>query len=598
MPISPLHTHRFFFFKRLFCLFAVLLIMDKVYAQTRFELSVPQTVVKGENFRLEYILTGAIGSTQDASFPKTIDGVDILFDPVAAHWKTTPPKTIYTITVRASKEGYITIPSATIEINGNTLKSNTSRIRVLPAEQDVPSSKQNASTKTTTKIDNSRAFARAIVSSTNIYEQEAISLIIRVYSRGSIKSIDDIKAPNLDGFTIINQTEPNIHRSMENYQGINYSTYDLMQYILYPQQSGNITIPAFDLSLSMEVNSQLESHLGPILQIVKREFSTTPINMQVKPLPTPKPNNFANAIGSSFRAESSVNNTQAKVNEPIEFTLRVTGEGNTRYMAPPSIHLPQELELSDPDIDLGTQNSSQPSTKTFVYTITPQSEGAYTVPSIHFSYFDPSKNRYEAVSTQPITLNIEGFAEASQQAQSFGEDRTSKKDILPLIATSTYQIDTEPFWGSSAFILIHISLLIISMVVICTIRWYKKQQEKPSWIQNKKALQAVNSHLKEAQIAIKEGNTPKAYQELYQLMWKFIQYKFGISISQLNREHVAIQLAKTSLSDDIRTQVLDLLDTLQFAQYSSAKQQPKSAEKIYLQTKNIINLLEKSISTK
>ena len=47
-------------------------------------------------------------------------------------------------------------------------------------------------------------------------------------------------------------------------------------------------------------------------------------------------------------------------------------------------------------------------TKTFRRILIPQRPGSYTIPPVHYSYFDPQLGVYATESTDPIELEVEG----------------------------------------------------------------------------------------------------------------------------------------------------------------------------------------------
>ena len=85
-------------------------------------------------------------------------------------------------------------------------------------------------------------FVRIILSKSSAYEQEGIMCTIKLYTKYNIQQFMATRQPTFDGF--ISQELPitsSINR-IENYKGENYMVADLKQCILFPQQSGKLTI--------------------------------------------------------------------------------------------------------------------------------------------------------------------------------------------------------------------------------------------------------------------------------------------------------------------------------------------------------------------
>ena len=42
--------------------------------------------------------------------------------------------------------------------------------------------------------------------------------------------------------------------------------------------------------------------------------------------------------------------------------------------------------------------------------------GSYTIPAIHFSFFDPDSNRYKTIMTQPAVITVTTNEKAAEKA--------------------------------------------------------------------------------------------------------------------------------------------------------------------------------------
>jgi len=243
----------------------VILLMGNIaitVAQVTFKATAPASVVQGEQFRLSYVLNK---EGQDLRLPDMPD-FDILFGPSTStsysqrtvNGKTTTESSVtYTYILMAKKTGTFTIPAATITVDGSTYQSNTLRIKVLPpdepsAQGTPPGGQQrkgSASTGTATVSDRD-AFIRAIVSKNSVYEQEGFTVTFRLYTTLQIVNFGKIQFPEFEGFMVEEMELPaNQQLQMERYQGRNYYTADLRKTLLFPQRSGQITIPAGNLEM-------------------------------------------------------------------------------------------------------------------------------------------------------------------------------------------------------------------------------------------------------------------------------------------------------------------------------------------------------------
>jgi hypothetical protein len=98
------------------------------------------------------------------------------------------------------------------------------------------------------------------------------------------------------------------------------------------------------------------------------------------------------------------------VGAPVTLTVEVDGTGNLATLAPPSVGSPGDMEVYEPTVETNIERNASRihGTKTFTYTLVPQSGGRYDLPAVTFSYFDPDAGRYRTRRAQPSTLRGHG----------------------------------------------------------------------------------------------------------------------------------------------------------------------------------------------
>ena len=194
--------------------------MAQIYAASdiKFTAQAPKAVVAGDNFRLEYTIN--VSNAKKMRLP-SIEGFQILSGPnVSSRSSTTvvngkieSSSTItYTYILCGDTEGEYNIPSATVEVSGDTYTSNTLTIKVLPPDKQQQNASGNQQQPNSANIhtsqssadgtiSNSDLFMRAIVSKTRVYEQEALLLTYKVYSLVNLRSLSN-KMPDLKNFHV------------------------------------------------------------------------------------------------------------------------------------------------------------------------------------------------------------------------------------------------------------------------------------------------------------------------------------------------------------------------------------------------------------
>lgn len=219
----------------------------------------PEVVVSGDQFRLTFTVNTQ--KVKDFLAP-SIKGFDVLMGPTRSQQSSTQiingkvsssSSITYTYILMAGKEGTYTIPAASIEVDGEKVFSNALTIKVLPPDQTAGNSQANqgggGSSSSRGQIAGSRItdkdlFITATASKTTVYEQEAILLTYKVYTSVNLRQLME-DMPDMKGFQMQEIQLPQQKQySMEHYNGRNYNTIIWRQYVLFPQQTGKLEIPA------------------------------------------------------------------------------------------------------------------------------------------------------------------------------------------------------------------------------------------------------------------------------------------------------------------------------------------------------------------
>ena len=236
--------------KRLLFTIAILLVsFTAILAdEVSFVASAPKAVVVGQQFRLSYEINR--GKVKEPRIP-AIEGFTILMGPTRSISSgyhnnngqvTMTSSTTYTYILRSDKEGEFTLPAVTVDVDGEQISSNSVKIKVLPQDKQ-PSAAQQSGTSAT-EIDNSELFMTATLNKTDVFEQQAVLLTYKVYSTVNLTSLNG-KMPDLKGFHIQEIELPQQKEwQLEHYNGRNYRALTWSQYLLFPQQTGEIEIPS------------------------------------------------------------------------------------------------------------------------------------------------------------------------------------------------------------------------------------------------------------------------------------------------------------------------------------------------------------------
>ena len=376
-----------------------------VYAdEIRFVASAPDVVVDGEQFKLTFTVNTQ--KVKDFRAP-VMNDFEVLMGPSRSQQSSTQiingnysstNSITYTYILMPKEEGTFTISGATIIADGESMKSNSVKIKVLPQDQANGVGGNNSSagrgisqrpSVSGDKISGKDLFITATVSKANVYEQEAILLTYKVYTVLNLTGLLG-KMPDLKGFHTQEVELPRSKTfSLEHYNGRNYKTVVWSQYILFPQQSGNLEIPSitYEGVIAQQIHSDdpFDAFFngGSNYVETKKNVATPKLVIHVSPLPSGKPANFSGAVGE-FSVNSSISTKELKTNDAVTIKLVISGTGNMKLISTPEAVFPKDFEVYDPKVDnkFTLTKNGLSGNKVIEYLAIPRHAGSYKIPPI------------------------------------------------------------------------------------------------------------------------------------------------------------------------------------------------------------------------
>jgi hypothetical protein len=155
---------------------------------------------------------------------------------------------------------------------------------------------------------------------------------------------------------------------------------------------------------------------NPFAQIGERrdvEIKSEPVALEVKPLPPNAPPSFSGAIGN-FTMTTDAKPKELQVGDPITVTTEISGRGNFDRVNAPVVEDERGWHKYPPSSKFKQNDEVGISgTKTFETVLSPN-ENKQSLPLLAFSYFDPVKEQYVTLRSEPIAISVQGGAAATQ----------------------------------------------------------------------------------------------------------------------------------------------------------------------------------------
>ena len=556
-------------------------------ADVSFSVDYPRQVVQGNKFQISFSLRNAEGNGFKAP---EVGGCKLLYGPsksssYSSQWvngvSSSSSSEEYTMVYRADQAGKYTVGSATVSVGGKQYSTKPFTIEILPPDRSAQQGNNrgsqsvqidNANTQTAGKqVSSKDLFVRIILSKSNVYEQEAVVCTIKLYTKYQISQFIANIQPSYNGFLIEElPVSPNLNE-IEHVNGENYMVAELKKCILFPQQSGKLTITSGTYDVTVVQYEQFRTPFGIMRQPVEKQLqvksNTSSVN--ILPLPEPKPASFNGAVGN-FTVSTEIKPQVLKTFEAATYSYIIRGSGNIKYLKSPTIGFPSQFDVYDPQNNINAKPSGNTvsGTVTIDYTFIPQFVGKYEIPGTEFTYFNPATRKYETLTTQKYDLTVAKGSGAASQAPKGGIEQKNR-DILH-IKTGDLHLKQEHSYAVEGFgyWLWYIVPLILLAAVLFYYRKALKARSDMQLMRTKRANKVAQKRLRAAKQWMRAGDKNKFYAEVLTALWGYLSDKIQIPVSELNKENISAELTNYGATDEVIAAVIEVLNNCEFAQYA------------------------------
>jgi hypothetical protein len=298
-----------------------------------------------------------------------------------------------------------------------------------------------------------------------------------------------------------------------------------------------------------------------------------PRTLVVKPLPeTDRPPTFAGAVGDQFSIAVKTSRSVVSLGEPVELDVTIKSNQPLDTLSLGKLdgdgRLPKDKFTVPPDPPTG-ELSDEGKTKTFK--ITAQVTGPATeVPALAFSYFDPTKEVYRTIKSEPIALSVKGgtFVGAGDVVSAAPKSKTPSAAVTDdaalvnaeLALSSGSSVQDKPLGGTVLWILVGL-LYAIPLALLAARSWQirtRGQREEAAEVRGaRKKVEALLDQGATAPARDIAGPLGAALRDLARILGRDLD-DHGL-IAKLETEAFAPSGAAMPLSADLRSDAAGLL---------------------------------------
>lgn len=598
-----------------FICYSIFIITNGV-AQVRVTLQAPSQVEEGQRIRVSYVVnTQDVDDIQVGDFP----GFELLYGPSTSssssfsivNGKTTHTSQMtFTYTLLAQKAGNYKLPAAAVKSGGQTYRSNQASIQILQGDGSGASDgsgQSNGSAATRQRLQNAGEritsndlYITVTASKKRLYEQEAVLLTYKLYTLVSIDQCSG-KMPDLDGFHTQEIALPQQKTlKYERVNGRNYGTVVWSQYVLFPQKTGKLVVPAINFEADVVQQDRSVDPFdaffggGSSLIRVKKTIVAPAVELTVDPLPT-RPANFSGAVGTQFNISGSLSPEQVDANDAVSLRLVVSGVGNMKLMKAPKVEWPKDFESYDPKMTDKTRITTNGATGNIIYdyTAVPRHGGKYSVPPVEFCYFDTNTKSYKTLRTDSFHVAVAKTAGSAVRRIQNKEDLTVLNSDIRYIRTSAAKLRPQgsTFFGSLNYWLVYVGAILLFLLMVAVFYRQAKANANVARRRGRKAGKAATKRLKSAAKLLKQGQSKAFYEEVTRALWGYVGDKLNLPVTELNKDNVGEQLTERGVGEESIQRFLRVLGDCEFAQYAPGDPSA-TMDKLYGEATEVINELD------
>ncbi len=598
--------------KKIIVLLVHLLVVYSLQAQdVTLTAQAPSVVAVGEQFRISWTANARGGEfvAPEINDFYVLSGPQTSFSQstqIIQGKVTTTISNTYTYYLQATKEGKFTIAPGKYTVKNDEYLSEPINLEVVSEGTSVnrPGNQGTEREEGVQEgVSSSDLYVRLLVNKNNVYLGEHIVASLKIYSRVNLSGIQEVKYPDFKSFLKEDlETEPLRALERENVDGSIYGTGILQRFLLYPQRTGAISIDPANLTVLLQQQSRSnDPFFGDFFSTfttVPKMIATMPVEINVKPLPPGAPSDFNGTVGD-FSVSSSISADTVNTNDAVTYRITLQGHGNLKLASAPELDLPPDIEIYEPKIssDLSVSASGTSGSRTFEYVLIPRYHGEFVIPSVQYSYFDPSSGRYRTLNTADHTFVALRSDEENEGTQVYGG--VSKENVRFLGKDIRYIITGKPRFKvaknillrNNVFLYSYLGLLIIFLVVILLRREQIKRNSDIARVRNRKAAGVAAKRLRRASECLKDSDTEGFYAELLKAIWGYLSDKYNIQVSELSIDTVNRILERNKLDKELIEELREVIGKCEYSRYSPDSD-ISTADEIYRKSEQIIKVIE------
>ncbi len=421
----------------------------------------------------------------------------------------------------------------------------------------------------------------------SLYEGEGVGVAYYLYTRLPIQDYAITHRPPFSEFFAyevpvrnpkVQETQIGKHR---------YRYVKLYEAVVFPLKSGRLKIPSLKVDaialLPQRVVRRYRSPFAdffgddPFFRQFFEDFEqmwedyayqqrllhlkSEPLVLHVLPLPVKgRPADFSGIVGR-FSMDVSFDSTRIGPGSAATLKVRLRGEGNIKMVDLSSPDLPAGFEVypSQASEEYRVSNGKVRGWKEFRFLVEARQPGDYQLPPIHWSYFDPTTERYVTLRSDSIRIRVRGtpFTDST-----IASTPPPQNDILPIEESvskwySMSELAIPHGWWRVYGISVVVIILAGGLIV-----WGRQRYVQQGGLWRDRHTSRIAAIRRAAHRALNQGNANEFFRHVNEGFEFLFEWKLGLPPARLTSDRLQRRLLQV-LPFEEASRVVSLWTTVQ-----------------------------------
>ncbi len=506
------------------------------------------------------------------------------------------------------KTGHFSIPALSIHVNGRAYATEAVEIEVTDASSMIPAPSSPSPAEAGTSLED-KIFLVLRLPKDKVYVNERLPIKILLFMADL--SVDDVHFPEFKqaGVDVDKFGQPRQYD-----QVINGKRYRIAEFNtnIYPTRAGGLTVGPVTLDCNIVMRSaSARAPFGgsrfndDFFNTFFDRYEKRPLTLRsgtsdltVLPLPEEnKPADFAGAVGQ-FSLDASVGPVELNVGDPVTVKMQIGGEGNLKMVQPPAFTTADNFKVYDPQI------KEENGFKKLEQVLIPESEQVREIPTLRFSYFDPTLRQYKILTKGPFPVTVRkpktdaGLtvigAAVGGEALVFAPTVLGQDIIFIKEDPGTFYVVGERFYRSLAFDLVVVLFFGVWAMFYGAYRRTHKLTTDVAYARRLLAPKEARRDLREAKRLLPLEDTGRFYDALFRTLQKYLGNKLHLSAGAVTLETVQVRLAGR-VDEKWLEEIRQAFSECDAVRYAPARPSAESRAQSYARAQRIIDALERTV---